>query len=72
MNSLCLFLIGDKVMKKLLIVPALYAGYAAAALPPEVQQTIDSTKEDITTVGAAIVVLAVTAMGFRWLKAQFF
>lgn len=60
-------------MKKLLLAaPALYVGYAAAALPPEVQQTIDSTKQDITTVGAALVVLAVVVMGFRWLKAQFF
>lgn len=62
-------------MKKLVLVTtaALASiGSAHAALPPEVQTTIDSVKDDITTVGAALVVLAAVAMGFRWLKAQFF
>lgn len=62
-------------MKKkalLLTAPLAMIGYASAALPPEVQSTMDSVKDDIQTVGAALIVLAVVVMGFKWLKAQFF
>lgn len=49
-----------------------FAASSHAALPESVSTEIASTQANITEVGGAIVVLAVVAMGFRWLKATFF
>lgn len=62
-------------MKKLSLVLAFLGasiGTAMADVPAEVTQQLDSVKADIGTVGGALIVLACVAMGFRWLKAQFF
>lgn len=42
-------------------------GVAAAA-----EAAIEAVREDIVTVGAAIVLCAAAVMAFRWIKASFF
>lgn len=37
-----------------------------------VEAAVDAVKEDIVTVGAAIVLCAAAVMAFRWIKASFF
>lgn len=45
---------------------------AASFLPSDLTTTFDGVKADITTVGGALIGLAVVAMALRWVKATFF
>lgn len=45
---------------------------AVSVVDGTVTSQIDDTQADILTVGAAIIGLAVIAMGIRWVKATFF
>lgn len=70
-----------KVMLKGLVVASSVLGVASAfaqeetgsgLLPSEVTSSISAVGADITTVGVAIIGLAVIALGIRWIKATFF
>ena len=41
-------------------------------LPGDFQTTMDGVSADITTVGGALIGLAVVAVGIKWVKATFF
>lgn len=45
---------------------------SASVLPSDFATVMGETETDITTVGGAIIGLAVVAMGIRWVKATFF
>lgn len=51
---------------------ALVGANTHAALPENVTSQLTAVQANITEVGGAIVLLAVVALGFRWLKATFF
>lgn len=59
---------------KFLTVSGLAAGAASvnAEVPAEVSTAMGTLGTDIGTVGGLLIVAAVTAMTFRWLKAMFF
>lgn len=49
------------------------AGAANASILPSTFQTdMDGVSADITTVGGALIALAVVAVGIKWVKATFF
>jgi len=43
-----------------------------SVLPSDFQGTMDGVSADITTVGGALIGLAVVAVGIKWVKATFF
>lgn len=60
-------------MKTLFVIAlSLLAGSAFAAIDPAVTAAITDTQTDLTTVGAALIGLAVLVMGLKWVKAMFF
>lgn len=48
------------------------AANAASILPTDFQADMDAVASDITQVGAALIGLAMIALGIRWVKATFF
>ena len=44
----------------------------ATVLPSDFQTDMDAVSADITTVGGALIALAVVAVGIKWVKATFF
>lgn len=65
---------GRKIVAPLsaVAVGALASMQANAAVDAAVTTAITDATADITTVGSAIIVMAATAMGLRWVKATFF
>lgn len=59
---------------KVLALTGLTAGSSAvfAEVPAEVGTAMTALGADIATVGGLLIVAAVTAMTFKWLKAMFF
>jgi len=55
-----------------LVVSGQAAATSSAVLPSDFQTTMDSVSADITTVGGALIGLAVVAVGIKWVKATFF
>lgn len=51
---------------------SLSTAQAASMLPSDLTTTFDGVKADITTVGGALIGLAVVAMALKWVKATFF
>lgn len=47
-------------------------GSGSSVLPADFQTTMDGVSADITTVGGALIALAVVAVGIKWVKATFF
>lgn len=47
-------------------------GAQASILPADFQTQMDTVGTDITTVGGALIALAVIAVGVKWVKATFF
>ena len=45
---------------------------ATSILPDDFSGQMDAVSTDITTVGAALIGLAVVAVGIKWVKATFF
>lgn len=43
-----------------------------SVLPSDFTSTMDGVSADITTVGGALIALAVVAVGIKWVKATFF
>jgi len=41
-------------------------------LPADFTSSMDAVSADITTVGGALIALAVVAVGIKWVKATFF
>jgi hypothetical protein len=58
------------------ITAAVVSGQVAAqqdsVLPADFSGTMDGVSADITTVGGALIGLAVVAVGIKWVKATFF
>ena len=54
------------------VVLTVQAGVANAALDVAVTDAMTATQADIVEAGGLIIVLAVVAMGLRWVKATFF
>jgi len=54
------------------VVLTVQAGVANAALDAAVTDAMTATQADIVEAGGLIIVLAVVAMGLRWVKATFF
>ncbi|UDL05737.1 major capsid protein [Marinobacter sp. CA1] len=48
------------------------AANAASILPADFSTDMDAVGSDITTVGAALIGLAIIAVGIKWVKATFF
>ena len=62
-------------MKKITVLAASAASFATpvfAEVPAEVTTSMGTLGTDIATVGGLLIVAAVTAMTFKWLKAMFF
>ena len=55
-----------------LVIASLSAGSAQAAVDTTVTDAITAAGTDVSTIGAAMLGLAVIAMTFKWLKASFF
>ena len=51
---------------------AVSIGAQASILPADFQTQMDTVGTDITTVGGALIALAVIAVGVKWVKATFF
>lgn len=45
---------------------------SSAVLPADFTTQMDAVQADITTVGGALIALAVVAVGIKWVKATFF
>lgn len=65
------------MFKKISAAIAAVGGSAAAfaaeiTLPADVETTISSAQNAITTVGGYLIVLAVVALAMRWIKGAFF
>lgn len=64
----------SKGLKVVAAAAALFSAGAAQAsvLPSTFQTDMDGVSADITTVGGALIALAVVAVGIKWVKATFF
>lgn len=54
------------------LVPSLAMAQATSLLPADLVENIGQVGVDITTVGMAIIGIAVIALAIRWIKATFF
>lgn len=54
------------------LVPSLAMAQATSLLPTDLVENIEQVGVDITTVGMAIIGIAVIALAIRWIKATFF
>jgi len=55
-----------------LVVSGQAAAQAASILPADFDTTMGGVSTDITTVGGALIGLAVVAVGIKWVKGTFF